>query len=158
MLGILGLVTSGARSYARNRSRQEFRQTYRELSAVETPPLVSATAPARELLLEELRQALADALPQGWTVERDEDLLAVHDPLGPKLLVEVEPPACISHRGRCDEQVSRAFPAYWLIAPVGPQITVLELVGGTYVERVRESGAVFSTTDPFPVTVPLQVR
>jgi hypothetical protein len=155
-LGILGLLAQGARSAARNRSRLEFQRTYRELAAIETPPLVSANAPVRQLLLDELHRALTDAAPDDWSIADVEGLIVVSDPHGPKLLVEVEPPGCISRRGRCDEALSRAVPSYWVIAPVGPTITVLELVDGEYVERARVTGEVFAATEPIAVTVPLQ--
>lgn len=157
MLGILALVASGARAGARNRSRAEFQRTYRDLVAAETPSWVSSTAPVRQRLIDDLYAALSAAAPEGWTVHRKDDLFEVRCAHGPQLLVEVEPPGCISRRGRCDERVGRAVPAYWLIAPAGPRITVLALTGGTYVEQAGHTGEVFAASEPFSVTVPLQV-
>ena len=154
-MGLVSLLAMGARAYARSRSQQQFQRTYRELSALETPPLVSATAPGHALLVEDLRQALRDAAPPGWTVAAEEDMTLVTSAEGPQLRVEVEAPGCSSRRGRsagCTE------PSYWLIAPVGPTITVLRLAEGEYVEQARDSGETFTTQHPFAVTVPLQPR
>ena len=156
MLGILGLVAQGARSRARNRSHLEFQRTYNELRALETPPLVSTTTPARQLLIDGLHEALTAALPAGWAVTDDDGLICVASPSGTQLIVEVEPPGSSSRRGRCDEQLARAVPTYWLIAPVGPTIAVLTLSGGAYVEQTRLTGETYSATEPFSVTVPLQ--
>ena len=154
MLGLVGLLAQGARSYARNRSRLEFRRTYRDLSAIEDPPLVSTSAPVRQLLLQEIHDALDAAKPAGWTVVLDE-LMTVSSPAGPELLVEVELPGVMTRRGHSE---GHTVPAYWLIAPVGPAITVLALKDGEYVEQARVTAEVFSATDPFEVTVPLQAR
>lgn len=49
-----------------------------------------------------------------------------------------------------------AIPAYWLIDPKGPRLTVLELESGVYVERADLIGAAtFESTVPFPVTIDL---
>ena len=152
MLGVLGLLAQGARSYARNRSRLEFRRTYDALTAVEAPPLVSTTAPVRALLVQEVRDALTAAAPEGWTVSDD---LTVSDAQGPRLVVEVEAPGVMTRRGRSEEH---AVPTYWLIAPVGPQITVLRRTDGEYVEVARVTGEAYAATEPFAVTVPLQAR
>ena len=45
-------------------------------------------------------------------------------------------------------------PAYWLVDPDGPSLTVLELDAGRYVERATVSGdEPFQATFPFAVTV-----
>ena len=47
-----------------------------------------------------------------------------------------------------------AVPAYWLVDPDGPSLTVLELGAGRYVERATVIGEEpFHATFPFPVTV-----
>jgi hypothetical protein len=154
-MGIVGLLAQGARAYARSRSRQVFRQTYDELTAVETPPLISTTAPVHQLLVEELRSALVGALPSGWAVTDTDDLIAVTSPQGPQLLVEVEAPGVSTLRGRSE---GHAVPAYWVVSPVVPMITVLALEDGAYAEQARVRGEVFAATDPFAVTIPLQAR
>ena len=150
MLGWVALLAQGARGYARGRSQLEFRRTYAELTAVPEPPLVSTSAPAWTRLVEQVREALTAAAPAGWTVSED---LVVSDGHGTRLLVEVEPPGVMTRRGRSE---GRSAPAYWLLSPVGPSLTVLVLQDGGYVEQARVTGEVFVATEPFPVTVPLQ--
>lgn len=45
-------------------------------------------------------------------------------------------------------------PAYWLVDPAEPRLTVLELDAGRYVERASVAGdEAYEATHPFPVTV-----
>ena len=46
------------------------------------------------------------------------------------------------------------MPAYWLVDPDGPSLTVLRLAGGLYVEEAVVAGEEPYHADfPFPVTV-----
>ena len=85
-----------------------------------------------------------DCQPDGWLTAT------------PLLVVEIASPSTAT----TDRTLKRALyeeagvPSYWLVDPVEPSLTVLELEGGTY----REVAAVradepFEATRPFPVTV-----
>ena len=46
------------------------------------------------------------------------------------------------------------MPAYWLVDPDGPSLTVLQLQGDGYVEQAAVTGdEPYRATFPFPVTV-----
>ena len=74
----------------------------------------------------------------------------------PILAVEVLSPST----RRIDSSLKRlayeaaGVPAYWLVDPDAPSLTVLELDAGRYVERATVTGKEpFHATVPFPVTV-----
>ena len=75
----------------------------------------------------------------------------------PRLVVEVASPSTAMY----DRNLKRALyeragvPAYWLLDPEVPRLTVLELEGGALVERVTLSGAESAELSmPFPLTMP----
>jgi Uma2 family endonuclease len=75
-------------------------------------------------------------------------------PGAPLLIVEIRSPST----GTIDRTTKRELyeragvPSYWLIDPAGPQLTILELIDGSYVQRTSATGtASVSVTSPFPV-------
>ena len=154
-MGLTLLVAEGVRSYYRIQRRQEINRYTREL--MDTPPveLASTTLPARAALVEAVHGALAAACPAGWSVEPG-DVTTLLGPDGPRVLLELEPAGCSSKAGRSAEHVGSGVPTYWLVDPVGPSLTVLELKDGEYVENARHRGESWSTSEPFPLTLPLQ--
>jgi Uma2 family endonuclease len=89
-------------------------------------------------------------------VARQDDLTTARLEAAPLLAVEVLSPST----RRIDLGTKRlAFeaagvPAYWLVDPDVPSLTVLELEDGSYVDRATVAGnEEFHATVPFPVTV-----
>jgi Uma2 family endonuclease len=106
--------------------------------------------------------------PVDWRVDADtvvepdvlvvdaEDLDGAFLTRTPHLVVEVASPSTALY----DRNLKRALyeragvPAYWLLEPDVPRLTVLEREGGVLVERATLSGAESADlTLPFPVTV-----
>ena len=89
-------------------------------------------------------------------VARVSDLTDTRLEGAPLLAVEVQSPS--THR--IDLGTKRlvfeeaGVPAYWLVDPDRPSVTVLHLEDGRYVEHATVTGdEPYSTTVPFPVTV-----
>ena len=89
-------------------------------------------------------------------VARRSDLTPARLEGPPILAVEVLSPST----RRIDTSLKRlayeaaGVPAYWLVDPDVPSLTVLELEDGSYVERATVAGSEsFAATMPFPVTV-----
>lgn len=77
-------------------------------------------------------------------------------PAAPLLVVEVLSPSTrhIDLGLKKSRYETAGTPAYWVVDPAGPSITVWHLVDGVYVEQGRASGDEELTLDrPFPVTV-----
>ncbi len=74
----------------------------------------------------------------------------------PALVVEVQSPSTrrIDLGSKRLAYEAAGVPAYWLVDPDGPSLTVLHLEGGRYVEHATATGhKPYSATVPFPVTV-----
>lgn len=89
-------------------------------------------------------------------VARRADVTAKNLPRPPVLAVEVLSPSTRSRdlvlKRRTYAQAG--LENYWIVDPDIPSVTVLELVGGSYVERAVAKGDEHLTIDrPFPVTV-----
>jgi Uma2 family endonuclease len=111
----------------------------------------------------ELLPAPVDWRVDEWTVVEPDLLIVDAEDLDgafltrtPYLVMEVASPSTAMY----DRELKRALyeragvPAYWLLDPAVPRLTVLELEGGALVERVTLSGAeAAELTLPFPVTV-----
>ena len=89
-------------------------------------------------------------------VARREDLGPANLPRTPLLVVEVLSPST----GRVDRTAKRlayeeaGVPAYWLVDPTVPSVTVLELVAGSYQEIAVVVGeSSFEATLPFTVPI-----
>ena len=87
-------------------------------------------------------------------VARRDDLGDENLPATPLLVVEVLSPST----RRLDRTAKRAayeeagVPAYWIVDPEGPAVTVLELVDGRYEERAAVAGEeTLAVSVPFPV-------
>ena len=159
MLGVLGLIGSGVRAYYRKQRLTEIQRVYRELTAEPIEYPTSATTPARALLLAQLRQQLAAACPEDWTVgELEDEIITVGSASGPPvLLVELAPPGGGPRHGHSGDLREAGAGCYWLVDPVWPALTVLELKAGEYVETARADGPAFTATVPLAVTLDLQV-
>ncbi|HUF83430.1 MAG TPA: Uma2 family endonuclease, partial [Acidimicrobiia bacterium] len=73
----------------------------------------------------------------------------------PRLVVEVASPStqAIDRDLKRRAYEERGVPAYWLVDPADPSLTVLELEAGRYVERAPVIGdAAYETQLPFAVT------
>jgi hypothetical protein len=152
VLGIVSLVTDGVRSYYRAQRRAEISRYHQELAAEIPEQLVSSTAPARTRLLDSLQAALVAAAPAGLSVTEQQGLWRVGD----VLIVDIAPVGCSSRVGRSADHVSSSVATYWVIDPVWPSLTVLQLQDGAYVETARHDGPVFVAERPFPVSLRLQ--
>ena len=88
-------------------------------------------------------------------VARREQFTAKDLPGAPLLVVEVRSrsTAAVDAVIKRDLYERAGVPSYWLIDPVGPGITVLELVEGRYVEVARAAG-----DESIEVTAPLPMR
>jgi hypothetical protein len=145
------------RQYYRTQRTQEIKRAYRELTAEPPVVLTSASAPAHGLLLASLRAQLAAACPEGCVLGPDE-VIAVGPAGGPPLLlVELAPPGGGPRGGRSTELAGAGARTYWLIDPVWPNVTVLQLEAGGYVESARHEGLVFTAADPFEIALDLRV-
>ena len=94
-------------------------------------------------------------VPDVLVVRRD-DLGTANLAATPLLVVEVRSPST----GRIDRTAKRSayeeagVPAYWIVDPTVPSVTVLELVDGTYQEVAVVAGeSTYEALVPFPVTV-----
>ena len=95
------------------------------------------------------------------TVLEPDVLVARRDDLGtanlaatPLLVVEVLSPSTrrIDRTAKRSAYEEAGVPAYWIIDPTIPSVTVLELVDGTYQEAVVVAGeSSYGATVPFPV-------
>lgn len=92
-------------------------------------------------------------------VVRSDDLQAWGLSAPPLLVVEVRSPST----RLVDQHLKRAayeeagVPSYWLVDPLEPSLTVLELVEGGYRELARTSGEqVYDAAAPFPVRIRLR--
>lgn len=89
-------------------------------------------------------------------VARKKDLTPARLEGPPLLAVEVLSPST-RHIDRGTKRLAyeaAGVPAYWLVDPDVPSLTVLELEDGRYVERATVAGdEPFHATVPFPVTV-----
>lgn len=77
-------------------------------------------------------------------------------PGAPLLVVEIRSPstALIDRTTKRHLYERAGVPSYWLVDPIGPSLTVLELADGTYAERAHLTGdATISLSEPFPVEV-----
>jgi Uma2 family endonuclease len=104
----------------------------------------------------EVRLSRFTVLQPDVLVTRRDDLTPARLEAAPLLVVEILSPST----RRIDLGTKRlAFeaagvPAYWLVDPDVPSVTVLELDAGHYVERATVTGdESFRATVPFPVTV-----
>lgn len=89
-------------------------------------------------------------------VARKRDLTPARLETAPLLIVEVRSPSTRLFDMGPKRVVYEAagVPAYWLVDPDGPTVTVLELEEGHYVERAMVTGdEAYQATIPFPVTV-----
>lgn len=89
-------------------------------------------------------------------VARKSDLTLARLETAPLLVVEVRSPSTRLFDMGPKRMVYEAagVPAYWLVDPDGPSVTVLELEDGRYVERATVTGdEAYHATIPFPVTV-----
>lgn len=98
----------------------------------------------------------ATVLEPDVVVARREDLGEVNLPATPLLVVEV----LSTSTRRVDGTAKRlayeeaGVPAYWMVDPAGPSVTVLELVDGRYEERATVAGdEPHTASSPFAVTV-----
>lgn len=90
------------------------------------------------------------------TVARTADYGRLRLEKTPLLVVEVRSPST----GRIDAGTKRltyeaaGIPWYWLVDPIEPRLTVLQLVDGAYVEAASVAGdEVYEATAPIPVRV-----
>ena len=120
--------------------------------------LHQACPPGYEVVLGpfDFKAGPATVLAPDLLVARVGDLGPQRIDMPPVLVVEISSPST----RRIDRGTKRlAFeaagvPAYWLVDPDEPSLTVLHLEGGTYVERAHARGdGAYEATQPFPVTV-----
>ncbi|MGI8685584.1 MAG: Uma2 family endonuclease [Acidimicrobiales bacterium] len=89
-------------------------------------------------------------------VARTADLTHANLPATPLLVVEVLSPSTrrVDRTAKRSAYEEAGVPAYWLVDPDAPSVTVLELVDGTYEEVAVVAGdQSFAAAQPFPVEV-----
>ena len=121
---------------------------YRLLHAQRRPGEVVLTAPYDYLVSQ------STVLEPDVLVARLEDLTEANLPATPLLVVEVLSPSTrrIDATAKRRAYEEAGVPAYWMVDPEEPSITVLELVDGRYVERAAVAGEESVTvTEPFSV-------
>ncbi len=120
------------------------------LGAADAGPLEVVVGPY------EVRFSHETVLIPDLLVARTADLKPARLETAPVLVVEVRAPST----RRFDEGTKRlvyeagGVPAYWLVDPDEPRLTVLHLEAGRYVEHVTVAGdEAYEATVPFPVTI-----
>lgn len=120
--------------------------------------LVGTCVPGQEVIAGpfDVRFSGTTVLIPDLLVARKADLTPARLETAPILVVEVRSPST----RRFDEGTKRAVyedagvPAYWLVGPEEPRLTVLHLKDGRYVEHATVAGDErYEATIPFPVTV-----
>lgn len=120
--------------------------------------LRAARKPEHEVVLGpfDVRFSRTTVLIPDLLVARKSDLTPARLETAPLLVVEVRSPSTrLFDQGPKRMVYEEAgVPAYWLVDPEGPSLTVLELEDGRYVERATVNGdEAYEATVPFPVTV-----
>ena len=120
--------------------------------------LVSALIPEHEVLVApfDVRLSRITVLEPDVLVARKGDLTEARLEGAPLLAVEVLSPSTrrIDMGSKRLAFEAAGVPAYWLVDPEAPGITVLHLEGGRYVEHAMVTGdEPYEAAFPFPVTV-----
>lgn len=120
--------------------------------------LFGACVPGYEVMVSpfDVRLSATTVLVPDLLVAREADLTPARLETAPELVVEVRSPST----RRFDEGTKRlvyeaaSVPAYWLVDPEEPRLTVLHLREGIYVEHASVAGGeAYEATIPFAVTV-----
>lgn len=120
--------------------------------------LRAARRPGQKVLVApfDVRLSRSTVLEPDLLVARKSDITPARLEGPPLLAVEVLSPSTrhIDLGAKRLAYEAAGVPAYWLVDPDGPSLTVLELDAGRYVERATVAGdEPFHATFPFAVTV-----